>query len=243
MGIDYEAVRCRVADLIDKSKLKNYDFCEIYAPEKCKTSTKSNAENYISAIRTGRNYPKETSGPVKPELDHLQNLIDSEMFPGLTMNYLLYGEDVPVIENKTIDLDIRHWTLADFCEFILALLQEYPQEINYSVSEPEKYEVEMDDGDKIEETEYNLHLKFMEMDSLTDDGSDLGIALRSFLEEYSNCKDITSSKAREVAIRELVKAIRSDSRYSNTTLNDCHSGVRFTEYGQYGLQIKGLSID
>lgn len=242
MAIDYGTIRTRLADLKEKSKLKNYEFCQIYAPEKCEKS-KAYAENYISAIFSGRNYPKDTNGPASIELDHLQNLIDSGMFPGLTMNYLLYGDDSPVTEKKTIDLDIHHWTLADFCEFVLALLQEYPQGINYSLSEPEKYEVEMDNGDKIEEAEYNLHLKFMEMDSLTDEGSDLGIALRSFLEEYSNCKDITSSKAREVAIKELMKAMRLDDRYSHTTLDDCHSGMRFTEYGQYGLQIKGLSID
>ena len=129
MGINYEAVRMRVADLIDKSKLKNYEFCEIYAPDKCKTSKKSNAENFISAIRTGRKYPKETSGPVKPELNHLQNLVDSDLFPGLTMNYLLYGLDVPIIEKKVMDLDAKEWTLADLCEFIGNLKMMYPNQI------------------------------------------------------------------------------------------------------------------
>lgn len=242
MALDYNDIRGRLEDLKYKSKMKNYEFCQIYAPEKCEGS-KASAENYISAIFTGRNYPKETSGPVYPELDHLQNLIDSGKFHGLTMNYLLYGDKAPTTEVKSLDLDIRHWMLSDFCEFILSILQEYPYEVAYSVSEPEKYEVEIDNGDKIGEKKYNLLLKFTEMDSLTDEGCDLGIALRVVLEEFNNCKDITSSKARDVAIKELMHAIKSDERYSGTTLDDCHTGKRFTDYGQYGIQIKGLNID
>lgn len=186
MALDYNEIRGRLADLKDKSKLKNYEFCQIYAPDKCEGS-KANAENYISAIFTGRNYPKDTSGPIYPELEHLQNLIDSGKFPGLTMNFLLYGDDAPAVEMKTLDLDIHRWTLADFCEFVLSIVQEYPHEISYAASEPERYEVELDEGGKLEETEYNLVLKFMEMDSLTDEGCDLGIALKSVLEEFHNC--------------------------------------------------------
>ena len=242
MAIDYGTIRTRLADLKEKRNLKNYEFCQIYAPEKCEKS-KAYAENYISAIFSGRNYPKDTNGPASIELDHLQNLIDSGMFPGLTMNYLLYGDESPVAEKKVLDTNLHNWTLADFCEFILKLLQEYPYEIRPYISDSEKYEVEYDNGEKIEEVRYSAVLKFLEMDTLNDEGSDIGLGLNTFFDEYQKCQGISSSKARDVAIKELIDAIRTDDRFSKTLLDDCHCGGRFIEYGHFGPQVKSLNIE
>ena len=242
MSLDYNNIRGRLADIKAKSKLNNYEFCKIYSPDRC-TASKATAENYMSAVFTGRNYPKDTSGPVYPELDYLQNLIDSGKFPGLTMNYLLYGDESPVAEKKVLDTNLHNWTLADFCEFILKLLQEYPYEIRPYISDSEKYEVEYDNGEKIEEVRYSAVLKFLEMDTLNDEGSDIGLGLNTFFDEYQKCQSISSSKARDVAIKELIDAIRTDDRFSKTLLDDCHCGGRFIEYGHFGPQVKSLNIE
>ena len=242
MGINYSELRNRLLKLKSDNRLNNYEFCKIYAPDKCSVK-KSTVENYISTIFSGRDYPKSTSGPIYPELDHLQNLVDSGKFPGLTMNYLLYGDESPVAEKKVLDTNLHNWTLADFCEFILKLLQEYPYEIRPYISDSEKYEVEYDNGEKIEEVRYSAVLKFLEMDTLNDEGSDIGLGLNTFFDEYQKCQSISSSKARDVAIKELIDAIRTDDRFSKTLLDDCHCGGRFIEYGHFGPQVKSLNIE
>ena len=243
MAIDYNAIRARLTDLKVKSKLKNFGFCQIYAPEKCKKSQAA-AENYISAILTGRNYPKDTNGPAEIKLDHLQNLVDSGRFPGLTINYLLYGSDSAMTEKQVLDLDYHHWTLADLCEFILGLIQEYYTETKIVIGDMEKVsDLPFPDENEMDETVYYLTLKFLEMNMLSDEGCDLGIGLRTFLEEYQKCQSITSSKAKEVAIKALMNAIKSDARFNSFHLDDYHTEKIFIEHGDFGPEIEKLKIE
>jgi len=113
MEINYAEIRERLIALKKSKKMKNCDFCEIYAPEKC--SSKTNAENYISALSTGRDYPNPGDGPVLPDLEHLLNIVHSEEFRDVTLDYLVYGNENPARIIKELDLEPDHWTLADFC--------------------------------------------------------------------------------------------------------------------------------
>ena len=159
------------------------------------------------------------------------------------MNYLLYGDELPQREKKVVDLNIHNWTLADFCELILAMLQAYPYAIKYNLSELDKYSISFGDGIDTTENHYYFSLKFLEMDTLDDAGCDLGLGLQTFFEELEKCQKISSSKAREIAIKELVKTIRSDDRYNKVPLDKCQGDSGFITLSYDGPQVKGLTFD
>ena len=127
MEIDYAGIRDRLIDLKKSKKMKNSDFCKIYAPEKC--CSKSNADNYISALSTGRGYPDEEHGPLLPDLEHLMNIVNSDEFPEVTLDYLVYGVKTPVKTVEKISFDLNKWTHADFCELLWTLKTRYPKNI------------------------------------------------------------------------------------------------------------------
>ena len=237
MGIDYSKVRERLAALKDKSGMDNYEFCKIYAPEKCKKN-KQTATNFISAIFSGRNYPKETSGPEYPQLEHLQNLIDSGQFPKLTMNYLLYGDDSPAIEKKVIDLDPNNWSLADFCEFIGRLKLNYPEFIDIHES--------FEHGPSLWDEEYlsdedsqkrSVSITIEEMNDIDyEPGTrvfSLGQALSMFHYRTKDTENIRDKDIRQLGFDKAVASIRERDDYVKTNLSECDKDSPFfISYGE-----------
>ena len=237
MGFNDLEIRKRLEELKLSKKLSNYEFCKIYAPEKCKTQKDSLANNYISAIFSGRNYPKETSGPAKIELVHLQNIIDSDIFPGITMNYLLYGDNSPAKKEKVIDLNLEKWSLADFCELIWRLKTQYPDEIeienNVEVGrnryDPEYYWDE-------EYQKRSVTITIEEMNDIDYSPGkkrfSLGQALSLFHYEIRETEKVRDLEIREFGLNKVVKEIREREDFVKSDLSDCNrKSPFFIAYG------------
>ena len=146
-SFDYSGIRDRLMKLKEQAGLDAYQFCEIYAPEKC--SSESNAKNYISALSTGRNYPDEKHGPLLPDIEHILNIVNSDKFPDATLNYIVYGDETPVKTIEKIDTNPEHWTIADFCIFLGKLMETQQSITTGSISEEEPFTL---DGQKMSET-------------------------------------------------------------------------------------------
>ena len=237
MGINYSELRSRLLKLKTDNGLNNYEFCKIYAPDKCGVK-KSTVENYISAIFSGRDYPKSTSGPIYPELDHLQNLVDSCKFPGLTMNYLLYGDDSPVVENKTVDLNLEQWSLADLCEFIGNLKMMYPNQIEIR-EDVEAGPSRWDDECPPDETYQKRYIVITieEMDDIDKEPGrtrfSIGQALSLFHYDTKDIENIRDEEIRRIGLKKVVKEIRERDDFSNTNLVDCdRKSPFFIAYGE-----------
>lgn len=237
MGINYSELRSRLLKLKTDNGLNNYEFCKIYAPDKCGVK-KSTVENYISAIFSGRDYPKSTSGPIYPELDHLQNLVDSGKFPGLTMNYLLYGDDSPVVENKTVDLNLKQWSLADLCEFIGNLKMMYPNQVEIR-EDVEAGPSRWDDECPPDETyqKRSIVITIEEMDDIDKEPGrtrfSIGQALSLFHYDTKDIENIRDEEIRRIGLKKVVKEIRERDDFSNTNLVDCdRKSPFFIAYGE-----------
>ena len=199
MGINYVEIRERLMELKKSKNMDNYEFCKIYAPEKC-DSSKSNAENYISALSTGRNYPTEKHGPLLPDLEHLQNIVDSELFPDVTLDYLVYGKKEPTKVVNKIDFDLSHWTHADICELLYRVY--FQKEV------PVKRTVIIN----IEETN--------EYEAPEPRSFSIGQAIALFHNDMIDSEDNRDPEIREFALRKAINRIRDDTSNNNPYLQD-----------------------
>lgn len=237
MSINYNELRERLLKLKTNNQMNNYEFCQIYAPERCCTK-KTNAENYISAVFSGRDYPKSTSGPIYPELNHLQNLIDSGKFPGLTMNYLLYGDDTPVVERKSIELDIEQWSLADICEFIGNLKMVYPNQIDIREdveTGPSRWDDEYSSDEIYQKRSVVITIE--EMDDINKEPGkarfSIGQALSLFHYDTKDIEMIRDDEIRKLGFDKVLREIRERDDFSNTNLIDCdRKSPFFITYGE-----------
>ena len=237
MSIKYNELRERLLKLKTDNGMNNYEFCQIYAPEKCGVK-RTTVENYISAIFSGRDYPKSTSGPIYPELDHLQNLVDSGRFPGLTMNFLLYGDDTPVVERKTVELDIEQWSLADLCEFIGNLKMKYPNQIEIREdveAGPSRWDDECPPDEIYQKR--SIMISIEEMDDIYKEPGktrfSIGQALSRFHYDTKDIENIRDEEIRRIGFEKVVKEIRERDDFSKTNLVDCDKHSPFIiAYGE-----------
>ena len=123
-AFDSMAIRRRLEKLKTDSKMDALEFCKIYAPEKCEKS-EANTRNFISQLFSGGT--SINNKQVSINIEHLLNIVNSDKFPGVTLNYLVYGDETPVKIDKTIDFDLKRWTHADICEFLWVLKTRYPE--------------------------------------------------------------------------------------------------------------------
>ena len=237
VNFDHYAIRSRLVDLKKKAGMSNYEFCKIYAPEKC--DSKSNADNYISAVFTGRNHPNV---PIYPDLVHLQNLVDSCVFPNLTLNYLVFGDDPAIVIKEKVDLNIEHWTIADFCILIGKIVDRYP-EIKVMRSVLEEFSVTDNYGEEFTESQNNFVIKIQEFNDCAQSGFDLGLALSEFFEKYENMKQIQSDAIQNAMYERIIEAVNKDPRYSKQSLASCDKEDHFTYWEDGGLSFKGLELD
>ncbi len=242
MGINYPEIRERLMALKKSQNLNNYEFCKIYAPEKCISET--NAKNYISALSTGRNYPDDKHGPLLPDLEHLQNIVDSELFPDVTLDYLVYGKKEPIKVVNKIDFDLSHWTHADICEFLWALKTRYPECI--TIEETCKTPVE---GRSPEELYFFLQkevpikrtitFNITEINQVDGSGPEIfsvGQAISLFHSYMMASEDNPDPELREFALRKALNKIRDNTLDNNPFLQDisnCENGTPFDI--SYGL--------
>ena len=224
MSLNYEAIRERLLELKVSKNMSNFDFCKIYAPEKTEPTMKnpqkdpkSKADNYISALFSGRDYPDAKHGPLYPDLVHLQNIVDSNVFPDVTLNYLLFGDETPVKIEKRIDFDLSHWTYADFCELIWTLKTQYPERIIIEdVFESPLDDVSTDDWEYVPKGEIpqkrTITIKIEELDSLSCiPGREfpLGQAMVAFHHKIEDSENNRDEEIRKLALSKAVNKIRS----------------------------------
>ena len=233
--IDYASIRERLMALKKKANLDNFEFCKIYAPEKC--SSKSNADNYISALSTGRNYPDEKHGPLYPDLEHLKNIVDSDVLPDVTLDYLVYGNETPVKTKEILDINPEHWTIADFCLFLGRVMDLHPS--IRTKSDLLKEEYIGDDGIDTSVSHYQS-ICFREYEEFTGNADDLGGALHAFISAYENMKSIDSDMAQKVMYEQIITAVQSDQRFSNK-LSSCEIDNFHKNY-ENGPTFEGLNI-
>lgn len=232
---DYTPIRNRLMELKKAANLDAVAFCKIYAPEKC--SSESNAKNYISALSTGRNYPDEKHGPVIPDIEHLTNIVNSDVFPNVTLEYLVYGDETPAKTIEKLDINPEHWTIADFCLFLGKLMDLQPSIRIKSDLLDEEYIGE--DGTDTSTSHY-LSICFREYEEYTGNADDLGGALHAFTSAYENMKNIDSDTARKVMYEQIITAVKSDKRFSNK-LSSCEIDNFHKNY-ESGPTFVGLDI-
>lgn len=238
MGINYPEIRERLMALKKSQNLDNYEFCKIYAPEKC--SSETNAKNYISALSTGRNYPDDKHGPLLPDLEHLQNIVDSELFPDVTLDYLVYGDETPIKTIEKIDVNPEHWTIADFCVFLGKIMDSHQSIKTDTVIEEES---NMVDGQEYGESMSYFTIKILEYSGFDSSGYDLGEAISEFVSQYKKMKSIPSKTAQEVMYKQLKNAIYSDERYAKQKLTS-HKENSFWISDKYNGEVfDGLKLE
>ena len=237
MGINYDEIRERLMELKKSKNMDNYEFCKIYAPEKC-DSSKSNAENYISALSTGRNYPTEKHGPLLPDLEHLQNIVDSELFPDVTLDYLVYGKKEPAKVVNKIDFDLSHWTHADICELLWALKTRYPEfiTIEEKCERPiegralDEYRVYYRKDVPVKRTVIINIEETNEYEAPEPRSFSIGQAIALFHNDMIDSEDNRDPEIREFALRKAINRIRDDTSNNNPYLQDignCDNGSPF----------------
>lgn len=225
MGINFEEIRERLITLKKSKKMNNYDFCRIYAPEKC--TSKPNAENYISALSTGREYPNQGDGPLYPDLEHLQNIVDSDEFPEVTLNYLVYGDETPAKVERKIDFDLSHWTHADFCEFLWTLKTHYPKNITIENEIKDHLNIY---GEPISERQAVIRIDELYEDPGKTEEFSLGQAIVLFHYDVSDTENVKSLKVRELGFSEAVKTMRGRAPFL-TDLSNCNDTPFLVLYG------------
>lgn len=236
---DFMPIRKRLLELKEKSGLKSVEFCRIYAPE-ISEKTEHYAETYISALFSGRTF--SGNKPLTPDIPHLLNIVNSNEFPDVTLDYLIYGDETPAKTIKQLDLDPAHWTLADFCEFMGKLKRVYPYSIKGEKTKAdEPYTL---DGQEELATNYYYSLKFLEYSGIADSGYDLGGAVRACFTEYEKMNLIPSEEVRETFFKKIVEAIHSDIRFAQPLCSPGPVGAdNFVEWEDYGQEFKGLSLE
>ena len=234
--IDYNAIRERIFALKKSAKLSNYEFCKIYAPEKC--TSKTLADNYISALSTGRGYPDERHGKLLPDLSHMQNLVNSELFPHVTLNYLVYGDEEPSKIVEKIDFDLKHWTHADFCEFLWTLKVKYPKSItiqdNFRSATVVHEELPFPEPEDAQYRSITITIEEVnQIDYCPERIFSLGQAVSSFHEEMKGVEDNRDEDIRNYAFKKAVKKIRNRSVIKNPFLDDISNCEKDTPFGIY----------
>ena len=206
---DYMPIRNRLADLKEKAGMDALEFCKIYAPEKYE-KTEGYARTYISQVFSGGT--SFNNKPVLPDIEHLLNIVNSDKFPEVTLDYLVYGDETPAKTVEKLDLNPEHWTIADFCLFLGKLMELQPSIRIKSDLLDEEYIGE--DGTDTSTSHY-LSICFREYEEYTGNADDLGGALHAFTSAYENMKNIDSDTARKVMYEQIITAVKSDKRFSN----------------------------
>lgn len=237
-GFDYSEIRNRLMELKEQAGLDAYQFCEIYAPEKC--SSESNAKNYISALSTGRNYPDEKHGPLLPDIEHLLNIVNSDTFPDVTLNYLVYGDETPIKTIEKIDVNPEHWTIADFCIFLGKIMDSHQSIKTDTVIEDEPNIV---DGQEYGESMRYFTIKILEYSGFDSSGYDLGDAISEFVTQYKKMKSIPSKTAQEVMYKQIKNAIYSDERYAKQKLTSQSENSFWVSDRYNGEVFNGLKLE
>ena len=231
---DYMSIRNRLAELKEKAGMDALEFCKIYAPEKCEKS-EANARNYISQVFSGGT--SINNRQVSLDIEHLLNIVNSDKFPDVTLNYLVYGDETPTKTIEKLDLNPEHWTIADFCLFIGKVMDLHPSIRTKSDLLEEEYI-----GDDGIETSFSHYLSicFREYEEFTGNSDDLGGALHAFTSAYENMKNIDSDTARKVMYEQIITAVKSDKRFSNK-LSSCEIDNFHKNY-ESGPTFVGLDI-
>ena len=225
MEIDYAGIRDRLIDLKKTKKMSNSDFCKIYAPEKC--CSKSNADNYISALSTGRNYPDEEHGPLLPDLEHLMNIVNSDEFPEVTLDYLVYGVKTPVKTIEKISFDLNKWTLADFCELLWTLKTRYPNSITIENDIEDHLNIY---GEPVTEREVVIRIDEIKDSNGKQIEFSLGQALVLFHYEVNDTENSRNAKIRELGFSEAVTEMRKVAPFLDN-LSNCYNTPFLRIYG------------
>lgn len=240
-AFDTMSIRRRLEQLKVESGMDALEFCKIYAPEKWEKS-EGYARTYISQVFSGGT--SFNNKQVSIDIEHLLNIVNSERFPGITLNYLVYGDETPVKTIEKVDLKPEHWSLADFCVFLGKVLDKHT-DIMFQKHVKEDLDIDTKDIKGLEDedfTFYNLVITIPEYFALTGEGNDLGIGLGEYLDAHSDLKDIKSEKARTTMYEQLIKAVYADKRYSEQSLDSCN-GDSFTAWEDGGKAIIGLNIE
>lgn len=237
-AFDSMPIRQRLEQLKIDSGMDAIEFCKIYAPERCEKSD-ANTRNYISQVFSGGT--SINNKPVPILLEHLLNIVNSDKFPGVTLDYLVYGDETPAKTFKKLELDPAHWTLADFCEFIGNLKRVYPYSIKgETITVDEPYTLEGQE-ELVRNSYYSL--KFLEYAGFADSGYDLGGAVRACFTEYEKMNPIPSEEVRTALFKKIVESIRSDARFAHPLLSSTVDADNFYECEEYGQEFKGLSLE
>ena len=210
MALNYDDIRKRLRKIKEKAKMNGRDFYHIYDPEKdVSTAT---ADNYASALINGTNAGGETGKTIPITLEGLQNLIDSGRFEGLTMNYLLYGDDTPEKAVFVPETSIDKLSVADFFKIIGQMILEMPDVVNFS--HDALRERRPDDGfSRIYRT-----LEFNVSKNDFPDNNDLGIALSYFFEGVAYSADSPDYEIRKIGMDKVFTAMSKDKRFTGTTI-------------------------
>ncbi len=162
-----------------------------------------------------------------PDLEHLQNIVDSDEFPNITLNYLVYGDETPAKIVNKVDFDLSHWTHADFCELIGRLKIKYPQNINIeniieSAADGISYE-EWDyapKGDIPQKRSVVITIEEMsEMDGPKIREFSLGQALALFHHDIKESENNRDEEIRQLSLTKAVNRMRDENKFENAFLH------------------------
>lgn len=224
-GIDTMPIRRRLETLKVESGMDSYDFCKIYAPERCK-KTKDNARNYISQVFSGGT--SINNKPVPINIEHLLNIVNSDKFPGVTLNFLVYGDENPVKIEKTIDFDLKRWTHADICEFLWVLKTRYPEFITIEencetpVEDRSPEELQFYFGQEVP-IKRTINISIEETNDIDASYSrvfSIGQAIALFHYDMRDSEDNHDPEIRELALTKAVNRMRSREQLNNPYLKD-----------------------
>lgn len=234
--LDTMPIRRRLEKLKIDSGMDALEFCKIYAPEKCDKS-EANARNFISQVFSGGT--SINNKPVSINIEHLLNIVNSDKFPDVTLDYLVYGDETPTKTIEKIDTNPENWTIADFCIFLGRLMDNQQCIKTDTVLEEEPF---MLDGQEMAETMRYFAIKILDYDGLSSSGYDLGNAISEFVSHYDEMKKISSKSAQEFLYDKIKNAVYSDERYSKQLLTS-HTEDSFFEYDETGQVFIGLKLE
>ena len=235
-AFDSMAIRRRLEKLKDDYGMDAIEFCKIYAPERCEKSD-ANARNYISQVFSGGT--SINNKPVPITIDHLLNIVNSDKFRDVTLDFLVYGDVTPVKTVEKLDLDPEHWTVADFCIFLGKVMDAHPSIKIESELIEETYTY---NGQEMSDISHYLAIRFLEYDGGCGVGYDLGGALRAFTDAFKTMKELPSKTTRDVMYKQIVNAMNSDERFSKSSLSS-RGENSFIDCDEDGEKFVGLSID
>ena len=222
---DTMSIRRRLEKLKVESGMDALEFCKIYAPEKCEKS-EAYARNYISQVFSGGT--SFNNKQVSIDVEHLLNIVNSDRFPGVTLNYLVCGDETPAKVYKAIDFDLKNWTHADLCEFLWTLKTRYPDYITIR----ESLETPADDmtpdelqgislGELPQKRSISIDIEEInEMASPETRTFSIGQALAWFHHDIKDSENNRDPEIREFALKKAINKMRDANRFDNPFLKD-----------------------